>query len=76
MLTPLHAHTPTLPTRDTHQPDKKPLGKIPLAQAWLEVSRALDEKQKKVHCILIATPAGKTYAFCSSSSFCSNFFSI
>jgi hypothetical protein len=38
------------------------LGKIPLAQAWLEVSRALDEKQKKVHCILIATPAGKTYA--------------
>jgi hypothetical protein len=45
-----------------HQPDKKPLGKIPLAQAWLEVSRALDEKQKKVHCILIATPAGKTYA--------------
>lgn len=43
------------------KPDKKPLGKIPLAQAWLEVSRALDEKQKKVHCILIATPAGKTY---------------
>jgi hypothetical protein len=43
------------------QPGKKPLGKVPLAQAWLEVSRSLDEKQKKVHCILIATPAGKSY---------------
>jgi hypothetical protein len=57
-----HAARHTLHTRTYTQPDKKPLGKIPLAQAWLEVSRALDEKQKKVHCILIATPAGKTYA--------------
>ncbi|KAL6056760.1 hypothetical protein QOT17_015946 [Balamuthia mandrillaris] len=39
--------------KDNEELEQRPLGKISLAEAWVEASLGLDAKQKKDHCILI-----------------------